>query len=958
MLLRDKNKVIILPQTHASLVLTSTSNVEEELTSLKNDVNTALSRFVGGYDDLAALELAYPTASLGQWAIIDVEGEEPDRYDWDVNDTSWVKTGGINGINNVNGKTGASITLAGGDINSLLDIDGTPTTQTITQWLQALRDDINTVTADAINATVDAETKSVESFLQDLTDNTKKILPDGTDLRTIDDGSYLLKEDFTYTNDIYMGIRPRDGWIRKSSNVFLSSVKIYITAWLNPKDYYEVGNDDHTMTYIFTSNYSAGTWSDYTPVHYTYNEVGHSDLTWETFGSGDTDYRNKLNLSDTFLQRIDDLETDNYLPANTDIVAAAADSANWGKTFYLDPNVAYINEPLWFYKRLEEEGYPYSNFQFAAKVSYGTYTIFGNLVRIYYEANTFYNYSFPNATTHNSTNYYYPKMVATYDLTTGSASIKNDLLGFIDLSHFSVPDIWVNDEVVKVDNDSIKLSTAAKGISVNEDWVFANTKIKNNLDQYDLKNNQHITDNGVNLDYIKLTSEWSNSTPLLQDDTLYNGTGALDINQGFDIGIITSRYFPLPYIQNVVISSGGVFNDRFNTITFEGKNIEGQVILTHDGDVNTNAVDNGNGTITQTTNIVIEDGSIIYTISEHIITFEVDTYNITNETKQIFLTELPYFTDFLELETLKAITIESNGFEDLVLFTGERERIYPKTIAYKEYIDWSIRTIDARSIQDRLLSGITANDINRIVRFENKLYEIYMEEQEVIKYTAGIEFPETITFDTTATPQIEYSSSSAFIESMIDIYDSSLEEPVRSIYMWCRFTGGDETNYTWYLQDGETTTNIYNNTGWLVSSYNFNIPAGGKAEVNSNLGEDGNNILYYVGSLINETPTTLEDVASTRQLTTIDDGPKPTPAITLLSANWVVKDYTLDLTGTVLEGLDNQLYDITSPVIQNMIDYGLYIKSATLNEIVISCQSDAPTTDIDINILYQTEGGN
>lgn len=85
--------------------------------------------------------------------------------------------------------------------------------------------------------------------------------------------------------------------------------------------------------------------------------------------------------------------------------------------------------------------------------------------------------------------------------------------------------------------------------------------------------------------------------------------------------------------------------------------------------------------------------------------------------------------------------------------------------------------------------------------------------------------------------------------------------------------------------------------------------------------------------------------------------PKETP-LTLLSADWVENELTFSLIGTDLEDLENQKYTLDY-VIENREDFinaGIYIKSATLNQIVFACD-ETPTTDISIRIIYQ-KGGN
>ena len=64
--------------------------------------------FVGRYASLSALQAAHPTGSDGEYATIDVVGQDAKQYIWDATDTKWV-TGavGAGSVASVNGQTGA-----------------------------------------------------------------------------------------------------------------------------------------------------------------------------------------------------------------------------------------------------------------------------------------------------------------------------------------------------------------------------------------------------------------------------------------------------------------------------------------------------------------------------------------------------------------------------------------------------------------------------------------------------------------------------------------------------------------------------------------------------------------------------------------------------------------------------------------------------------------------------------
>ena len=185
-LLKDRLGNIILPQTRASLVYTTTSNVAEELETIKS----RLDKNKGVFLSLSALQSAYPTAEDGDWAIVNAVEEEPKKYIWDGNDTGWYLMGFFSGVESVNGENG-DVVLFGGDINSILNIDGTDTTQTLTQWLQALRNDLDTVEISAESAkpktatfTLSSASWSTNTYTLDLT---------GTDLDGLDNQLFTLK---------------------------------------------------------------------------------------------------------------------------------------------------------------------------------------------------------------------------------------------------------------------------------------------------------------------------------------------------------------------------------------------------------------------------------------------------------------------------------------------------------------------------------------------------------------------------------------------------------------------------------------------------------------------------------------------------------------------------------------------------------------------------------------------
>jgi hypothetical protein len=295
---RDKTK-IYLPQTNAVLVLTETGNVQEALDSLQTQVNNALNRFKSVFETVSALETAHPTGEAGDWAIVDSEGENAQKYMWDDTDSSWILMGAYSGVETVNGKSGI-VTLVGSDIDSTLSIDGSASTQTITQWLQSLKDDLDNLDATQINAIINEETKSVQEFLQDLKDTSFETIIDLKDetnfqpyLETGKKQVFKIKEGAT-------------GYPIKT--VYASGLNYLIeipTGSANPslkKGYspfiYEVWIHNSSLGYAIKMSSDA----------YGFDNGDNIKLEVTTSGTYSENERLKISLTDAFIQRITDLE--------------------------------------------------------------------------------------------------------------------------------------------------------------------------------------------------------------------------------------------------------------------------------------------------------------------------------------------------------------------------------------------------------------------------------------------------------------------------------------------------------------------------------------------------------------------------------------------------------------------------------------------------------------------------
>ena len=723
-LLKDKNGNIVLPQTNAVLVLTESGNVQEALTSLTQQVNIALNRYVGSYESLEALNIAHPAGESGQWAIVDIESKNPKRYDWDDTDNEWSLTGGINGIQLVNGKSGDSVTLVGSDINATISVEETPTTKTLTQWLQSLKNDLNSLTADNINATVNEETKSVNDFLQNLHDSSFETIID-------------LKEETNFIPFLESG--KKQAFIIKSGTtgypfktVFAFGLSYLIQIPAGSADpskkkgytpyYYEIWIHNSSLGYALLQSSDA----------YGFDNSEDIKLEVTTSGTFSQNERLKISLSDSFLTRITNLETNkveqgdidtsinnhntdgtshsdireqidtsvlngtlNYLPEGTDILDLVLDSDNFGKIFYLDPNIVYPNEPF--------NGLWLNNFNLKAARKI---TIFGrptfNDIILNYQTEL----AVQGKIALFEHEIVYSNLHTIYNLSTNQFNIQSHSDYFADLSSVGNPDIWKlgNFPTTQI-NTNKSLISRANDLSINEDWLNEQLKIEEKYpEEVTLSDYNKLVKRGGDLVFTNAFLDWVDEVPLEEGYIFqrYNNE-TITINQDKDLEYLSDEFRSMGDIQDFIDSNEyGMAGFSKGNLFFEAKDEFGRNVFVGSPNLTTEiyAIDNGDGTISQTTTFnfkAMVEGiyTDLYNIAVFERTFERDSFNVLSQISFFNYNTLPIFTDFPGLFEFKVSFIYGKSERDFFLYTGEGMRLEEKEIAYRsDANDFVLNEID------------------------------------------------------------------------------------------------------------------------------------------------------------------------------------------------------------------------------------------------------------------------
>jgi len=707
---------------------------------------------------------------------------------------------------------------------------------------------------------------------------TIKYLEDGTNLETVEDGYYLLKAGYSYIGDIYVGERPTHGWVRKSTTT-TGWNKIYLSAWYDPNQFYETGNDDHTMSYIFVKDNKLGTWTDYSPVHYTYNSDGNIDIKWELFGTSSTNYRNKLNLSDSFLQRITDIENNKLEVSDIEDKMSKIDYLDVNDKIKLDKLPDLTKQPA---------------LVFSTTVAFNNYDTSG--------------------------------------LVEGSKAFDNEA---------KTSYIW--------DGTQWLLTSDADWANVNLDWGNITNSPTNNAEEtlsgkkvYDTteadnKISEHNTDETSHDDIrVELAnkadqSDFDNLSPevnsFLNTNTYFDGETFTDR----DILLLAKnpdnygkRFYLKPgvdYKNDPMTSFGDLNRDRIRYVdVMRYHSNTDKVYIFYRQEFSLTGIHNGENKST------LKSLKAIYTISTD--SFSSGEGGLPTSSIYGGLLEI-WFKDGLN----PSVELENHNTDE----TAHDD--------IREQIDSSVLNGTLNYLpEDTDILDLVLDSNNYGKTFYLKPDVGYPNEPYGGNIDGGYEkIPRFLTIQS-----IDYGASFKKVYLRYNIVFASKSEMGLNLP---NYEDGSNmffpTNvliatYDLVTENFETTTTSPLYSGWS----HMGIPDIWK-------GDSEREIMF--GKTIkqnNEYGVKLWDVDTDW----LDNNYLPkTATFTLSSANWSTNEYTLSLVGSDLEDLDNLIVDITSDTIQDLIDYGLYIKSVSLNQIVIASQNDAPTTDIDIKIIYQKE---